>query len=172
MHVSDPETLREKLAAEYGKLLGNERLGPNAERSIYNWAVETATARNIVRGWNNENFVMLYLGRARALHWNLAHNPRDFLKQEVKAKRIKGRELGSMSHPEMDPEKWRPVIEEKITRDQRNQEILVEATATDQFECRRCNKRRCTYYQLQTRSGDEAMTTFVHCLNCGNHWKF
>lgn len=170
MIVSDPETLRQGLAVEYGKLLDNERLGPNAERSVYNWAIETAETRNIVRRWNNENFAMLYLGRARALHWNLAHNP--WLRKEVSSKRVKARDLGSMSHPEMNPEKWQPVIEEKIARDQRNQEILVEATATDQFECHKCSKRRCSYYQLQTRSGDEAMTTFVHCLNCGNHWKF
>jgi transcription elongation factor S-II len=30
----------------------------------------------------------------------------------------------------------------------------------------------CTYYQLQTRSADEPMTTFVTCVNCDNRWKF
>ncbi|KAL4576035.1 hypothetical protein LXL04_012123 [Taraxacum kok-saghyz] len=43
---------------------------------------------------------------------------------------------------------------------------------TDQFRCGRCGKRQCTYYQLQTRSADEPMTTFVTCVNCDNHWKF
>lgn len=43
---------------------------------------------------------------------------------------------------------------------------------TDQFKCGRCGKRMCTYYQLQTRSADEPMTTFVTCVNCNNHWKF
>ncbi|KVI10038.1 transcription elongation factor TFIIS-like [Cynara cardunculus var. scolymus] len=43
---------------------------------------------------------------------------------------------------------------------------------TDQFKCGRCQKRKCTYYQLQTRSADEPMTTFVTCVNCDNHWKF
>jgi transcription elongation factor S-II len=44
--------------------------------------------------------------------------------------------------------------------------------STDQFKCGRCGKRQCTYYQLQTRSADEPMTTFVTCVNCNNHWKF
>ena len=43
--------------------------------------------------------------------------------------------------------------------------------ATDQYQCSRCHKRECTYYQLQTRSADEPMTTFVTCLNCGKRWR-
>ena len=46
------------------------------------------------------------------------------------------------------------------------------AAETDQFKCGRCKQRKCKYYQLQTRSADEPMTTFVTCVNCGNRWKF
>lgn len=42
---------------------------------------------------------------------------------------------------------------------------------TDMFKCGKCRGRRCTYFQMQTRSADEPMTTFVTCVNCGNHWK-
>lgn len=45
------------------------------------------------------------------------------------------------------------------------------AAETDQFRCGKCGKRRCTYYQMQTRSADEPMTTFITCLNCSNKWK-
>ncbi|KAK1364169.1 Transcription elongation factor [Heracleum sosnowskyi] len=47
----------------------------------------------------------------------------------------------------------------------------AEATTTS-FKCGRCGKRKCTYYQLQTRSADEPMTTFVTCVNCNKRWKF
>ncbi|CAK9135906.1 unnamed protein product [Ilex paraguariensis] len=43
---------------------------------------------------------------------------------------------------------------------------------TNAFRCGRCGKKETTYYQLQTRSADEPMTTFVTCVNCNNHWKF
>ena len=43
---------------------------------------------------------------------------------------------------------------------------------TDQFKCGKCKQRKCTYFQMQTRSADEPMTTFVTCTNCGNRWKF
>ncbi|KAL1542047.1 transcription elongation factor TFIIS-like [Salvia divinorum] len=44
--------------------------------------------------------------------------------------------------------------------------------STNEFRCGRCKKKECTYYQMQTRSADEPMTTFVTCVNCNNHWKF
>lgn len=42
---------------------------------------------------------------------------------------------------------------------------------TEMFRCGKCKQRKCTYYQMQTRSADEPMTTFVTCVNCGNRWK-
>lgn len=43
---------------------------------------------------------------------------------------------------------------------------------TDMFRCGRCGQRKTTYYQKQTRSADEPMTTFVTCVTCGNRWRF
>eukprot|EP00253_Pinus_taeda_P004474 PITA_04474 len=40
--------------------------------------------------------------------------------------------------------------------------IKLKAT-TDQFKCGKCDQWNCTYYQLQTRSADEPMTTFFMC---------
>mmetsp|Transcript_69729 Transcript_69729/g.167395 ORF Transcript_69729/g.167395 Transcript_69729/m.167395 type:complete len:391 (-) Transcript_69729:68-1240(-) len=40
------------------------------------------------------------------------------------------------------------------------------------FTCGRCKGTRTTYFQMQTRSSDEPMTTFVTCLTCSNRWKF
>uniref|UniRef100_A0A8C0GR91 Uncharacterized protein n=1 Tax=Chelonoidis abingdonii TaxID=106734 RepID=A0A8C0GR91_CHEAB len=44
-------------------------------------------------------------------------------------------------------------------------------TTTDLFQCGKCKKKNCTYNQVQTRSADEPMTTFVLCNECGNRWK-
>jgi len=48
----------------------------------------------------------------------------------------------------------------------------VEGTKTDMLKCGKCGKKNCTYNQLQTRSADEPMTTFVLCNECGHRWKF
>lgn len=50
-------------------------------------------------------------------------------------------------------------------------QIPTQKAETDMFKCSRCGERKCSYRQLQTRSGDEPMTTFVTC-ECGNKWRF
>ena len=63
--------------------------------------------------------------------------------------------------------------EKKLVEDSINssRQACTEAETT-MFKCGRCQKNQCTYYQLQTRSCDEPMTTFVRCTNCGHNWKF
>lgn len=42
---------------------------------------------------------------------------------------------------------------------------------TEAFTCGKCKKKKCTYYEKQTRSADEPMTLFITCTYCGNKWK-
>lgn len=60
------------------------------------------------------------------------------------------------------------IIEESVNASKMAQ---VQAETT-MFTCGRCKSNKCTYYQLQTRSCDEPMTTFVRCTGCGHNWKF
>jgi len=39
------------------------------------------------------------------------------------------------------------------------------------FKCGKCKSTKTRYYQLQTRSADEPMTTYVTCISCNSHWK-
>ncbi|KAI6699011.1 hypothetical protein NL676_019130 [Syzygium grande] len=84
------------------------------------------------------------------------------------------------------PERILKMTTEEMASDERqlqNQQIKEKALSkcelgaapkatTDQFKCDRCGERKCTYYQMQTRSADEPMTTYVTCVNCNNYWKF
>ena len=62
------------------------------------------------------------------------------------------------------------MIEQKMRRDAVKFSTNVEAM-TDMFVCKKCKSRKCTYYELQTRSADEPSTIFISCLDCGKHWK-
>jgi len=49
---------------------------------------------------------------------------------------------------------------------------VQEGVESESFQCGKCKSKKCTYTQLQTRSADEPLTTFVYCGSCGNRWKF
>jgi DNA-directed RNA polymerase subunit M/transcription elongation factor TFIIS len=39
-------------------------------------------------------------------------------------------------------------------------------------ECHKCHSKRTWSVQKQTRGGDEPMTTFSKCVDCGNRWVY
>lgn len=44
-------------------------------------------------------------------------------------------------------------------------------SASGMYVCHKCKAKKTVHYQLQTRSADEPMTTFIECLDCGFKWK-
>tara|TARA_R110002074_G_scaffold219705_1_gene390371 strand:+ start:131 stop:580 length:450 start_codon:yes stop_codon:yes gene_type:complete len=148
-------------------MIDDKKICSNLEKGIYNSSIREAKERNVVKKWDNVYFSHLYLDRLRTVTTNLK-NPK--LKSRVISKDIKAHELAFMSHQEMMPERWQKMVDEKKIRDQNRYAPKLEAS-TDNFTCRKCKSKQCSYYQLQTRSGDEPMTTFVTCLPCGNRWK-
>ena len=71
---------------------------------------------------------------------------------------------------ELFPKRWENLLKQKYLEDQVIYETRTDM-GTDLFHCGRCGGKNCSYYQLQTRSADEPMTTFVTCLICGKKWK-
>ena len=65
---------------------------------------------------------------------------------------------------------------EKMAKEYRHKQGLEQAdglgeATTDMFKCENCGSRKTTFYQKQTRSADEPMTTFVTCCECGRKWR-
>ena len=83
---------------------------------------------------------------------------------------IKSQEIAFMTHHEMCPEKWDELIKAKTIRDKNKFEQKLEAM-TDRYTCRKCFSKQCSYMQLQTRSADEGITTYINCNVCGFRWK-
>ena len=146
---------------------GNAAL--NLERGIYNYTLRESDTKNIVKKWDNGYFVQIYADRLRTVCISMAN---DHVIQLITTKQIKTHELAFMTHQEMNPDKWSALIKAKQLRDKHKYETKVEAS-TDNFTCpnSKCRSTKCTYYQLQTRSADEPMTTFVTCIDCGKRWK-
>ena len=67
----------------------------------------------------------------------------------------------------LNPGQWKDNIQ-KINDYEKMQNSFA---VTNDFKCGKCKKRECVFFQLQTRSSDEPMTTFVQCTYCKNRWK-
>ena len=174
MHkITEPKQFRSNIVKRLNKIIKNENQSINLEKGIFNYSLQEATRLKIVKKWDNQPFVNLYLCRLKTIHYNIQEKS---LKRRLKNQKIKAHEVAFWTHQEMRPELWEEMIQKKQKRDKSKYEVNTEA-ATDNFTCFKCmrsdpdNANKCTYYQLQTRSADEPMTTFVTCLNCGSRWK-
>ena len=175
MHIIEPEDFRNNIRTQIKNLGLDEKKSKNIEKGIYNYTIKESKTRKIVRKWDNSYFKQIYIDKFRSI-WNNI-NP-DINKEnkkildKIKKGKIKSKNLGFMTHQELKPKIWQELISAKIKRDKNIGDGKIEdMMATDTIKCFKCKKRKCTYYQQQTRSADEPMTTFVSCLKCPNKWK-
>ena len=166
--IKNPEQFRDNICKNLNKIIGDIKICKNLEKGLVNYSIMKANEINIVKKWDNEYFVLIYIDRLRTIMMNLENN--DELLNSIINKKIKAHKICYLSHQNMQPEKWKTLIDNKKERDENLYSPKIDAN-TDNFTCRKCKSNRCSYYQLQTRSGDEPMTTFVSCIDCGNRWK-
>jgi transcription elongation factor S-II len=173
MQIAKPEEFRVNIRGKLNKIIRKKKISLNLEKGIFNYTIITAKERNIVRNWNNSKFVMIYTDKLKSIMLNLSKKSsvkNTNLLERLKKGEFKPHEMAFMTHQEIFPEKWKYLIDMKIKRDKKEGEVDLSA-ATDEFFCFKCKKRKCSYYEMQTRSADEPMTTFITCLLCGNNWK-
>ena len=166
--VKNPDTFRKNIVQHLTKLTNNYVISKNLEIGIYNYTIKQSKERSIVRKWENTSFYHIYIDRLRSIYRNLTTNSN--LCDALKNCKFKAHTLAFMTHQEMCPERWDELIKAKKIKEENIYAPKLDAN-TDNFTCRRCKSKRCSYYQLQTRSADEPMTTFVTCIDCGNRWK-
>jgi transcription elongation factor S-II len=165
--ISNSDNFRNNIRTKLLPIIGDDNLCANLEKGVFNYAIKEANSKKIIKKWENPYFVQLYLDRLRSLYLNLKN---DELLSQLKNKEITPQTFAFMTHQEMNPEHWRVLIDNKIKRDANKYTTNIKAS-TDMFTCKKCKSKRCTYYELQTRSADEPATIFVTCLDCGKNWK-
>lgn len=116
---------------------------------------------------------MKYKNRVRSRMSNLKDAKNPNLRKNVLAGAIELRRIATMTAEEMasdELKQLRNVLTQEAIRE--HQMAKTGGTTTGLLQCGKCKKKNCTYNQVQTRSADEPMTTFVLCNECGNRWKF
>ena len=165
--IDNPEQFRQKIVEKLSVYFEEPKHSINLERGVHNWAVKEATNRKIIKKWDNPFFVQLYLDHLRSVFINLKHNE---VVNNINAGHIKAQDVAFMTHQELRPDVWDELIKAKSIRDMNKFNQNIESM-TDTFTCRKCRQKKCSYYQVQTKSSDEPMTLFIQCLTCGNRWK-
>ncbi|KAJ3090394.1 RNA polymerase II elongation factor [Quaeritorhiza haematococci] len=122
---------------------------------------------------DNGGTTQKYRSRIRSLYMNLKDKNNPELRVRVVNGDIAAEKFAKMTHEEMMSDKRKAEAEAAHKLSLMEAQTAADQQAeTDQFKCGKCKSRRCKYFQMQTRSADEPMTTFVTCLNCNHRWRF
>ncbi|GMM36851.1 transcription elongation factor [Saccharomycopsis crataegensis] len=145
----------------------NKTNGPN---EIFGVAKEIETE---VFGMSNHMTNDFYRSKLRTLVANIRSSNNPELRAKLLSRRLAANKFVKMSPEEMANENLRKEREQIEKENLFKAKSAVEKKAvTDRFQCGKCKQRKVSYYQMQTRSADEPLTTFCECVNCGNHWSF
>ncbi|XP_023694637.1 transcription elongation factor A protein 1 isoform X1 [Paramormyrops kingsleyae] len=114
-----------------------------------------------------------YKNRVRSRIANLRDLKNPNLRKNVLCGNVPPDRMARMTAEEMASDELKE-MRKNLTKEaiREHQMAKTGGTQTDLFTCGKCKKKNCTYTQVQTRSADEPMTTFVACNECGNRWKF
>lgn len=145
-----------------------KKMALNLERGVLNYTLDSNKSFSI---WNDA-FKKAYMARAVTVAINI--NPESYLQNTNLIKRLLNREITEFElcyfqPKDMFPEAWNRRLQEMKDSEPKQQEDVEEVEGF--FRCGKCKTYRTSYYQLQLRSSDEPMSTFVSC-KCGNRWKF
>lgn len=170
---ADQQPLRQQIQEVIASLFNTNQINPQEfEAILFQTALEHATKMKTLKTWENLVFQDMYKAICRRVIGNLSsksyiHNKH--LWNRFQEGELSLQQIAKQNYYELSPETWQPMIDLQAKREK----VQLEgdfSRATDKWQCNNCKMRKCTYYELQTRSADEPMTIFIHCLNCGKRW--
>lgn len=143
----------------------------NLEKCILNYATDRSANLGQEAAWDNYRFADIYKHKFLQIQYNLRKS--SVLKRWLVERKVKTKDIIDMRPEDMCPDgPYAQKMEERIVKDLRKAYMAQEVKNQEGFfTCGRCKSKKTSYYQLQTRSADEPMTTFVTCLNCDRNWK-
>ena len=173
LYSNENDEHRMKMVIKFDQLIKDIKISKNIEKSIYNYIIEVSKNRDILRSWKNKVFYNLYINKCLSIYINLnkeSYIKNNYLFDKIKNNKIDPKNIAKLSVYDIFPDNWKDLMDKKSKMDELKYKLKPEAM-TDQFKCRKCFSRSCSYYEVQTRSADEPMTQFITCLQCKNRWK-
>ena len=187
------EVLRDYARTNLAKHVPERPYAKNIEKAVWLWAIDETK-----KAWEQpvfENKLLRWRYKQKIIHLmkELTRDPsRVAVTLAVKGGRVKlkydlqpqllyrllRKEVKSQDLPSMRPDQLQPDgLYSRTAFKLRTKELAIEQMRMKEedydglFKCGKCKSVKTTYYQMQTRSADEPMTTYVTCKNCSNRWK-
>ena len=156
------------------KLKIPELQAKDLEIGVFNATIDYANNYGIQLSWKSQILLDTYINISRSIYSNIKKDSyignKNLHKRMLKNKEFHPHMLPYMQYHNVFPERWKEIIEKNQRRFKAAYEIKLVAMS-DMITCSRCKSKKVSYYELQTRSGDEASTLFMNCLICGKKWK-
>jgi DNA-directed RNA polymerase subunit M/transcription elongation factor TFIIS len=140
----------------------------NLERGIYNWTIREANKFGFTCLWEDRQFNKIYIRKSISIYQNLLDNQE--LHKFIMEEGDNAYNISFMTPNELCPDKYTDII----TKLKEKEKVMFEKRATagsKHIKCNKCGERDVSVAAAQTRSGDESMTLFYCCNNCGKQWK-
>ena len=167
--------IRTKVIENFDEIIQDSEISKQLEESLLHVVSDQAIKENMDIDWANKVFWNMYRSKAIFIYENI--NPESYVQNtenwlgKLKSGEISIRSFAEMTAAEICPQRWKEAIEKQIEIEKKLQS--KNSSASIFMWCSRCKKKtKCDYYQMQTRSADEPMTTFMTCLECDRRWKF
>ena len=142
------------------------------ERSCYNQTIHEVREDNLPCSWEYQHFTTTYNTICTEKANNLDECSliqSSYLVESLVDGTVDPSNVGSMTSYEMSKKiDDQELIEKKNKRLESN---LENKKFTTLVSCPKCHKKKATFYEKQTRSGDEGKSVFYTCLECGKKWK-
>lgn len=160
------EINRNKTIENFYSIIKNKKVSKQLENSIFEYSLIYTKTNSI-----DESLISaVYEDKKNDIFKNIDPNSsikNNYLLKAIKKKEIELKNIAFMSPVELFPKKWEKIVNKKNYQKYKEENIA----STDLYKCYKCGERKCKVTQMQTRSADEPMTTFIDCLVCGNSFK-
>mgnify|MGYP001349416625 CR=1 FL=1 len=157
--------LRDNSINTLKSLIEDDKICHYIEESIYDFSEKYTKSNNI-----DDIHKEIYMNKFNDILFNLDETKlnNNYLLNAINNGIVDPKTIAQLLPQDLFPDKWKKIIDRRNLIEDKKKNMAT----TNIFKCKKCNKSKCSVYQMQTRSADEPMTTFVNCLTCGAHWKF
>lgn len=138
----------------------SKKLSVDVERAIFNYTIFTCKNFDETASYTNSFFSKIYLLKLKEFLINLEDEK---FKEDLVASK--------MPHKLIFNTEFENFHEKFAKYDENTVDDKQDLIYTEMFMCLKCGARKCSYYEMQTRSSDEAMTSFITCVSCNHKWK-